>query len=454
MSSWSYLLLCLLSIVDHLFEVPSLRPLVVALVVFFLVCEFRSIPHLPRILGVVLCIGGIAAGWYAGSPGEALLEGIRRGQVFMVLFAAVAWLGVPVGRSPALRAAREMVVRQSPDRGYIFLAASVHLLGGVLNLAGVSLLSGMVGGEKDGELRRRLSRALMQGFTAASCWSPFLVSMAAITTVLPTIRWLDVAAAGLVAGALLVGCSWLMDRVVWGRVAAAGFAEAPSAVVPAARRRLAGILASLVLAVAGLAEISGLPIPIVLGLVGPPYALVWCLSLSGRLQPAAAVAAELGGRVMKDLPGFRSEAMVFVGANVFGAGIAAAISPEAVGRVLDSLAFGPDLKLFLLAAVFVACGALGLHPVIVVVVVGHVLPPEVLGVSAPLQASLMLAMWGLSTLLSPFSATTLYVSRIVEMSVWTLAWRMNPPYVLTASFLVCLLVVAMRHAALMWTGTP
>ena len=445
MSSWIYLLVCVLTILDFLFPLPSLGLVAAALVVVFIAREFMAAPPTQRIIGAALTVAGVTAGWFAGDGMGVLVDGIRRGQVFLVLFAAVAWLQVPVGQSPSLRAAREMVFRQSTNRRYLSLAASVHGLGGVLNLAGVSLLSAIVVRQRDAKTRRHLSRALMQGFTSASCWSPFFVSMTVITSVIPSIRWLDVAAPGITAAVLLLILSWLFDRLISGKVAAGATAD-PLVVPMAVKVRLVGIVVSLISSVVVLVELSGLPIPIVLGLVGPPYALVWSFSLYGRLLPPATVAVAVTRRVMAHFPDLRSEAIVFVTANIFGAGIARAISPDAVSRLLDTISLSTDLKILLLIVCFVVCGAIGMHPVIVVMVVGHVLPPEVLGVPAPVMAFLMLAMWGVSTLMSPFSATTLFVSRIAGESIWSIAWRWNGLYVLAASALMFLLVVAIRHA--------
>jgi hypothetical protein len=446
MSSWIYLLVCVLTILDYLVPLPALGVAAAVLVVVFIAREFMAAPPTQRIIGAGLTVAGVAAGWSDGDAMGVLVDGIHRGQVFLVLFAAVAWLQVPVGRSPALRAAREMVFRQSANRRYLWLAGAVHGLGGVLNLAGVSLLSAIIVRQRDAATRRQLSRSLMQGFTSASCWSPFFVSMTVIITVMPTVRWLDVAVPGVSAGVLLVALSWLTDRLISGKGVAAAEAAKPVVMPSAVKVRLVGIVLSLILSVVLLVELSGLPIPIVLGLVGPPYALAWSFSLYGRLLPPATVAAAVTGRVMAHLPDLRSEAIVFVTANIFGAGIARAISPDAVSRLLDAISLSTDFKLFLLTVCFVVCGAIGVHPVVVVMVVGHVLPPEVLGVSIPVMAFLMLAMWGIGTLVSPFSATTLFVSRIVGVSIWSIAWRWNVPYVLAASTLTFLLAVAIRHA--------
>jgi hypothetical protein len=191
-----------------------------------------------------------------------------------------------------------------------------------------------------------------------------------------------------------------------------------------------------------------LPIPIALGLIAPPFALLWQLS---RVAPLAGVgrrAGDLSRRVIYTFAGLRSEAILFASANLFGAGINAAVSPQDAARVLAALGLPVDVLVFGLALAVVIGGALGLHAVILVVLIGHILPPEVLGLPAPVLAIALMCTWGLSTNISPFSATTLYMARVTGEPIWTIAWRWNGLFSLTAALVVGALVVLIRHMGL------
>jgi hypothetical protein len=64
-----------------------------------------------------------------------------------------------------------------------------------------------------------------------------------------------------------------------------------------------------------------------------------------------------------------------------------------------------------------------------------VLGPAALGL-APLEAALLLTViWGLGTQMSPFSATVMQVSRLLEVSVFRVAWVWNAPYCLPSAAL-------------------
>ena len=63
------------------------------------------------------------------------------------------------------------------------------------------------------------------------------------------------------------------------------------------------------------------------------------------------------------------------------------------------------------------------------------MPVQIVGLS-------LLGAWGLTTLVSPVSGTTLMMARFVPASSYTIAWRWNPPYTILAATAVGLFVYA------------
>ena len=90
-------------------------------------------------------------------------------------------------------------------------------------------------------------------------------------------------------------------------------------------------------------------------------------------------------------------------------------------------------------------GAAGFHPVIVAILVGEVMPPEVIGMPPEILAMAMLGVWGTSTMISPFSATTLFMSRVVNTPSHVIAWKWDIPVVILAITVVAVYVVAYKH---------
>ena len=153
-------------------------------------------------------------------------------------------------------------------------------------------------------------------------------------------------------------------------------------------------------------------------------------------------------RVVGCLPTFRNESLVFAAANMFGVGIAAVLPSEDLSAALNAYIPSADGKLILLITTFLFCSAVGLHPVIVVISVSAIFPPVALGLSDWIVALTFLGCWGISTMVSPFSGTTLFMSRVTGVPGHVIAWSWTPPTVLIGAIVVGGVVILLRHLAL------
>ena len=141
------------------------------------------------------------------------------------------------------------------------------------------------------------------------------------------------------------------------------------------------------------------------------------------------------GSVTARLPGLRNEAALFLAATVFAVGVSHAVGPDALAGSLGLADWPAALRTAALAALGTLIGGLGVHPVVLAILVGEVLGPAALGLS-PLAVALLLAVvWGMGTQMSPFSATVMHVSRMLDVSVFRVAWLWNAPYCLPAAAL-------------------
>jgi hypothetical protein len=213
-SAWVYLSIAMITLAETFVDLPALTPTVAALIILFIALEIPFISRAQLATGFILVGLGLISAATSGQWEEVLIGGISRSKTFLLLFFAVSWLQYPAGESPSLRAARTTIVSQPPGRRYLYLSFGVHGLGAVLNLAGLSLLSSVVEGQKKPRLKRRLTVALMQGFTSASCWSPFYVGMVVILVALPTLAWRDVGPLGAGLALIIILSGWAYDRLI------------------------------------------------------------------------------------------------------------------------------------------------------------------------------------------------------------------------------------------------
>lgn len=444
-SAWLFCAIGVLTIIHAFFPIRTLVLIAAALIVLFLALQFRYIPRTQQIAGLGLIALGLTGAAISGEWQSTLIDGIARSRIFLLLFLAVSWLQTPVGSSPALQASRATLLSQPPGRRFLYLSFGVHCIGSVLNLAGLGLLSTVVEKQPDATLRRRLTLALMQGFTAASCWSPFYIGMIVVLVALPSLEWGQLAPAGIPMAAMIILTGWLYDRLI-NRRRRSGRAE--GAVVPLSRSNLARTAAILILLIAlvmAVVEITETSIPVTLGLVGPPFALIWYGIIKGGRGDLATPLLDMAHGAMLRLPSLRNESMVFVAANIFGVGLSTVIPSESLGELVQGLVPSADLRIALLVYFFLFCGILGLHPVIIVIALTAILPPEALGLSPWIVGVLYLGAWGTTTMVSPFSGTTLFMSRATGVAPHIIGWQWALGPALVAGTAIALFVIALQE---------
>lgn len=440
-----YLVLVVVAMTSRIWPFPFGREIGITLTVLFLALEFAKAPALQRNVGAFLAGLGFWAAWAGGDPIGGMMDGLERSQIFLVMFFAVMWLREPAVTSPSLRMLRDAVVAQPAGRRYPILWLSGHFLGSVLNLAAMSLLSSMVSDQTNARLRKRLSLCLMLRFTTASTWGPFYVSIAVILVAIPGLRWVDIAPLGLGLSMILLCLGWSYDRLfLRERPTAAGDRH----VVPLTMRtigRVALVLASLIFMVMGAHEYAGLSIPVALGVIGPPFAIAWAALQVEGLPRWSGGARPLIRRIFTNLPELRNEAVAFVAASVFGVGVSKILPPDKISAWLQTYGIPEDLIVVGIVFGTSLLGMAGLHPVIIAILVGEVLPPEIIGIAPEVLAVAMLGVWGTSTMVSPFSATTLFMARVVGLPSHVIAWRWGPPLIFLSSCVVATYVVIIRH---------
>ncbi len=439
-----FLSIAVLTVIRALFALEWVGTVAAGLVVLLLIVELTRILRLQRSVGIALLLGGTVAAAFTPNPAAIIQLGLEKTLPFLLLFASVAWLQIPSGQSPSLLAVRETVLRQPPGRRFAWVAAVGHFLGVAFNLAGLSLLTPMVEQGKDERLQKRLGRAMIQGFGAGTCWSPLYVGTAVIIASVPGVSWIEVGPAGFGIALVLLAWSWSFDRLFArrGGTASGAVPEAHPGMPPIVWARLILILCSLFGCIIGLVEGLGWSIPVALAVTAPIYAMIWSFLI--RRAGAGPGAAETARRVLAGLPGLRGEALLFTGANVLGVGIAALI-PDA-GSAGSDFPIAPTVMLVLIMAGYALLSAAGLHPVVTVVLVTSILTPSVIGVSPAILALALMTMWGQGTNISPFSATVLYMARVTGRSGWTVAWRWNGPFGITATLLLAAIIAILNQS--------
>ena len=198
----------------------------------------------------------------------------------------------------------------------------------------------------------------------------------------------------------------------------------------------------------GTIELVHLSLPVALAMIAPPYSIIWFASNPENGLALWHKVKKIITQVLISVPGLRNEALIFVGATVFGVGVSTLIPATDLTQWLDNYIPNVDLRIALLLYGMLLIGGIGLHAVIVVILVGEVLPPEVIGVPDWILGISLLGMWGVSTMVNPYSGTCLYLSRVTGVSPFVIAWRWNPAVTFLLTTLTILVIIAVRNLAL------
>jgi len=194
-------------------------------------------------------------------------------------------------------------------------------------------------------------------------------------------------------------------------------------------------------------QIFGVTVAIALGIVGAPFAMVRLAAI--ERCPVARLAGSVAflQRVVALFPTLRNEALVFAAANVFGTGVASMVPAGDLSASINAVLPWPDVKAVALLLLFPICGLLSMHPVIVVIFLSSVLPPDLMGLSERILGVIYLSVWGICTMGSPFSGTTLFMARVTGTPPQSIAWAWTPPSVFVSLVAVGIYVIVLRHLA-------
>lgn len=314
---------------------------------------------------------------------------------------------------------------------------------GILGLAGANLMFVMAAPSTEAKSEGRTATvvAVGRGFAAASCWSPVFGNMAILLALYPTLHWIEIFPVGLAVGQMTIVVGALLNGRAGGAAALAA-AAAPRTPAAALLRNALPLLISL-LGLLGLIMLASRALHIVISaaivLLAPLVSIAFhaATGRAGR-RGADGLAGLL--RSMANFPTLASEALLFMAAGCAGSILAAAFPQSwiaAIGGVLGGHAF---LGLAFLIAAILCTALAGIHPVLSAVFLASSLTPQVLDLPPITHMAAILAGWGISTSVTPFSVLSLTASRYAEIGLYEISLGRNWRFALANAFVACVLL--------------
>ncbi len=308
----------------------------------------RSTAHI-RGLFLVAVGASLATAWWIGSM-AALLAGFAKAQIFGAFLPSVLMLRATVEASPRIALLRGDLGRLGHEARQNWMQYGSHSLGAVLNVGALSVLAPVVAAETDRERRLDLARSSARGVGGAVLWSPFFLSLAFTSQLIPHVPLWQSMGVGVGMAAIGLALSWLLFTPSLGR---AGFVASVGRLAPLAMPMLLVIGA-----VVGSTLAFGLTGLQAVAIVVPALCLGYMATLG------AAGARGVVRRTAANFGRLSDELLIVVGATLLGAAVAAmpAVREFGAGMTPDMIA-GPAL-LAAIVVVLLVLGQLGLHPMI------------------------------------------------------------------------------------------
>lgn len=470
-------------LVNVVLEVPALDGFNLVLMVVVLGLSLFASTGSSRTIGVVLIAVSAGLLLCLQAPLEVWEEALRQNADLVVMFIMIPLIGIPVQHGGYSGSLRAMFARYAGTEGryYALVSGMAAVVGSLISIAAVPLTYEVSRESPHGANKRLLGTALTRGFVTCMIWAPTSATIALVVS-LTGIDWVGffpcaiasaviaeavgiamVAVAGMKAKrAGAVGARVLADEGASGgsgmpgelgapgalaSEGASADASAPAAVSPSKVAGLGVFALVLIGFIAAVSQLNGLSVIVVVAMASLVWPFVWML-LIGRL-PAYARAFQ-DEYFKTKLPNAKNQIVLFVAAGM----LAQSIGYADVGTLIAQqllLATGQSVLLLTVGiiAVALATSAVGIHPIVIVAVIGGAINPVECGMT-PMYLALVLSIsWALGNVICPASANVIAVSDMVGRSPIEVGPKWNAGYVaVTVAVLVVFLTVARAQALL------
>ncbi len=411
---------------------------------------------------ILLSLGAAVAALVEHVPADVLWRAADRMLFLSALIAMLGALRSAAALAPEVRQAGLFVTNQPASRRYLAMTFGGHLFGVLINFGGLALLLDLakqsmaheavakLPPEAQEARLRRMTLAVIRGFSMISLWSPFGFATNAILIAVPGISYVEFGPIGLAMSFVFMGIGCALDHREGRRFRQLGL---PRPSPPPRSWAGAVLLLGHVLALgAGVFITHALtPLSFQQGLiiVVPCYALLWAAAATRHDAGGALGGVGAATRASwQRLSNMGPEVGVFASAGFLAVVLLALIPTEALRESIVSLGLSPVSYAFGLSLSIFGLALVGVNPIITASVLGAIAAQ--LAVPGLSNAAIALAItggWTTVISLSPFITTLAITSSIVDRPPGQIGPVWNGPYCL-ATLAVWLLLLS----GLMRTG--
>jgi hypothetical protein len=425
------------------FGAPSWLYLVAAVAAAALIASgYRQINARLRNTSFILFGVAALALPLARAPAAALERGILIAALLTSVTASVMLIARCAMQSHRIGFIGAGLRERQGSRRYLSFTLASQFFSGILGLAGANLMFVMAAPSTEGDSESRTATvvAVGRGFAAASCWSPVFGNMAILLALYPTLHWIEVFPVGLALGQVTILVGALMNRLAQAgpTPVAASVLGPPTSMITLLRSALPLVISLLTLL--GLIMAASWLLHIVISaaiVLLAPFVSLLFHAATGRAGRRLADGVAGLSHAMENFGALASEALLFMAAGCAGSILADAFPASWIALIGAALRGHAFLGLAFLVAAIILTSLIGVHPVLSAVFLASSLPPQVLALPPLIHMAAILAGWGLSANMTPFSVISLTASRYAGISPADVSFGRNWRFAMTNALVMC-----------------
>ncbi len=465
LASLSACVLCVASIIATIFDTPAANAASAAFFLFFLLFCQVYFGLRERLLLALAGLATVAAILQLGSNAAGpVMADLSRAAYLATFIMLMASLREGAMHSSAVLAIGRYLTGQPTGRRYMALHIGGHFVGVILNFGAISLLGPLIKrgvDSKAGEgppvlseirLRRQIS-ALSRGFAWFNIWAPTAIAQAVVLTLVPGSRAGIIAIAGIVTALILLFVGWAEDRLTGQRARQrlAQDGNLPTSthvpIFPGAQFIRFGVVAtSLIVLAIVISRLVAIPLVSAIMMASVPVTLAW-MGVQWRLRREP----DIGSLVHRakvlfrtSIPAGSPEAATLGLAGYIGILSAGLVNRSWLADTLSLESWNPTMICISVTAIIPLASCIGLPPMMVVTFLGGLLVsvPQ-LDLQPTLLGFALLVGWALNLTGSPFGATSLMLTRVIDISGAVYAWKWNGLFTLISWAVAAIVILVL-----------
>ena len=412
-----------------------LENLINIFLILIYILSLLMVKESARVVGYLLLIVSAGLLLISNAPAQEWVEALTRNLYILVMFTLVPLLSIPIRHGDYIKALEDIFKRYAykDSKFYLLISSLSFFIGSMVNIAAVALTYQLSQASEKKSDKKLVATSISRGFTASLIWAPSYVSTA-LALELTRAKWTSLFPFGLGLGIITVVFGWLIIRLKeYGREEKVPKLAIDEKINWKKVIELCLFSSVLIVTIVLISHFTNLSTVIAVALISLIFPLVWS-AIIGHTQ--SLVREFKGNYYQITLPKLKNETVLFIGAGMLSNSIMYSHLAGLIPRILTDLGVNslPLLSIFIVfTALFLAI--LGVHPIILVTLIGSTIQPSMYNISPTLLALLLTSSWALAAAISPSSASNITIANLVDCSVLKgLQWNIR--YILILSIIL------------------